>query len=130
MEIALQVVMKTILIVDDDAAVREVLTDILSDEGYRIVCAGDGLKALNVVDQADVDLVISDINMPELNGAELITVLRQCPKTTNIPVLALTALSDLRRSTDRSFTAILHKPFKLEELVETVDTLLHPNMTS
>jgi CheY-like chemotaxis protein len=130
MEIALQVVMKTILIVDDDVAVREVLTDILSDEGYETVCAGDGLKALRLVDQADIDLVISDINMPNLNGAELATVLKQSPKTTNIPVLALTSLSELRRSTDKSFAAILHKPFQLEELVETVDKLLCPPVTS
>ncbi len=104
--------MKTILIVDDDAAIRELLKDILNEEGYQTVCVRDGLKALHVVDGADVDLVISDINMPKLNGAELVTVLTQCPKTKKTPVLALTCLPELRRSTDKSFAAILHKPFK------------------
>ncbi|MEO6457168.1 MAG: response regulator [Chloroflexia bacterium] len=122
--------MKTILIVDDDVAILELLKDILSEEGYQTVCAGDGLKALHVVDEADVDLVISDINMPNLNGAELVTVLRQRPKTKKTPVLALTSLPEMRRSTDKSFAAILHKPFKLEELVETVKMLLYPRMTS
>ena len=122
--------MKTILIVDDDAALREILIEVLSDEGYRTICVGDGLKALHAVDQADVDLVISDINMPRLNGAELVTVLRQFSKTAKTPVVALTALPELRRSTDESFTAILHKPFEIEELVETVDRLLHSNRTS
>jgi CheY-like chemotaxis protein len=94
------------------------------------VCAGDGLKALHAVAQADIDLVISDINMPILSGAELLTVLRQCPKTAKTPVVALTGLPELRRSTDQSFTAILHKPFKLEVLVNTVKRLLYPGMTS
>ena len=115
--------MKTILIVDDDAEIRNLLADILRDEGYGTVCCEDGLKALEAVDQADVDLIISDINMPTLTGMELVMVLSRHPKTANTPVVALTGLPQLRRSTDERFTAVLHKPLDIDELVDTIERL-------
>lgn len=79
---------KTVLIVDDESRLRKLVADFLSREGYSILEAENGRIALDMIDQAAVDLVILDVMMPEQDGW---TVCREIRKTSNIPVIMLTA---------------------------------------
>jgi CheY-like chemotaxis protein len=112
--------MGTILIVEDDDMLRSCIREILEDEGYETADAPDGRQALQLATSLDLDLVISDIEMPELSGGELLIVLQNLPSVRGTPVIAITGLSDLRRASDTGFAAILRKPFDLEEMLEVV----------
>lgn len=79
---------KTVLIVDDESRLRKLVADFLSREGYSILEVENGRIALDMIDQAAVDLVILDVMMPEQDGW---TVCREIRKTSNIPVIMLTA---------------------------------------
>jgi two-component system chemotaxis response regulator CheY len=85
----------TILIVDDDRCTRALLGIILEKNGYQILTAEDGIDALVAFDQQFPDVIITDINMPRLNGLELIRYIRNLdsPRST-IPIIALTADTD------------------------------------
>ncbi|BCB95187.1 hypothetical protein JZK55_01090 [Dissulfurispira thermophila] len=82
-----------ILLVDDDPFVREMIGVILESEGYDVVSCENGRDALNAVTvNSDLDLIITDINMPEMNGYELIDRIRKSGFT--LPVLALSGIDD------------------------------------
>ncbi|WP_159881624.1 response regulator transcription factor [Paenibacillus puerhi] len=83
--------MKTILIIDDEAEIRELLTIYLTNHGYTVLEAGNGKEALSVWQEEQVDLVIADIMMPEMDGFELLKQLRQ---ESQIPFLFISAKSD------------------------------------
>jgi len=116
--------MGRILIVEDDDTLRGCIREILEDEGYEILDAADGRQALDLATSLDLDLIISDIEMPGLSGGDLLIVLQNLPSARDIPVIAITGLSDLRRATDTGFMAILRKPFDLEEMLEVVQQAL------
>jgi two-component system, OmpR family, response regulator len=115
----------SILIVDDEVGIRDLLTDALSLAGYRTVTAPDGMAASILLHSASVDLIVADINMPHLNGYDFLARLRARQDTT--PVLFLTARDDnsdvsqgLRLGADDYVT----KPFRLEELLLRVAAIL------
>ena len=115
----------SILIVDDEAGIRDLLTDALGLAGYRTAIAPDGMAASIMLRTAPVDLVIADINMPHLNGYEFLDRLRTSGDMT--PVLFLTARDDnsdvsqgLRLGADDYVT----KPFRLEELLLRIAAIL------
>lgn len=82
---------KTILIVEDQQVLREIMKEYLSDEGYRVLEAGDGSEALELFQEHEIDLIILDIMLPELDGW---SVCRRIRKTSNVPILMLTSRSD------------------------------------
>ncbi|MGG1518434.1 response regulator transcription factor [Paenibacillus oryzisoli] len=82
---------KTILIVEDQQILREIMKEYLSDEGYRVLEAGDGNQALELFQAHEVDLIILDIMLPELDGW---SVCRRIRKTSNVAILMLTSRSD------------------------------------
>ncbi|MBB6732361.1 response regulator transcription factor [Cohnella zeiphila] len=82
---------KTILIVEDQQVLREIMKEYLTDEGYRVLEAGDGSRALEIFEKDEIDLIILDIMLPELDGW---SVCRRIRKTSNVPILMLTARSD------------------------------------
>ena len=81
--------MKTILIVDDEPNIRFLFKDELSKQGYSIIEANNGLVALKQLEKNDVDLIILDIMMPQMDGLDFLTKLRQSDK--KIPVILCTA---------------------------------------
>src|SRR5512137_2542735 len=83
---------RRILLVDDDATLRELLADALEREGFTILRAGNGEEGVGVALAGKPDLVISDIVMPEMNGWELCQALRALPSTRAIPFLFLSSL--------------------------------------
>ena len=100
-----------ILIVEDDKNIREGVADFLSEFGYNTIEASDGREALAKFDEQDISLVILDIQMPYINGLE---VLKEIRKRSKLPVLMLTAFSDEEYKID-AYTSLadgyLEKPF-------------------
>jgi two-component system chemotaxis response regulator CheY len=110
---------ETILLVDDSNAVRRAVSLMLSGEGYRCLEAEDGRKALDVLHKEDVDLVLTDLHMPELDGFGLIEGMRAEPKYRFTPVLVLTTecredvVSRLKRA---GVTGVIQKPVERDGL--------------
>lgn len=82
---------KTILIVEDENILREIMKDYLLEEGYRVIEAIDGKQAISLFQEHEVDLILLDIMLPELDGW---SVCRRIRKTSNVPIIILTARSD------------------------------------
>jgi DNA-binding response OmpR family regulator len=115
---------KDILIAEDDDAIREILEDLLSSAGYRVIGATDGLEALDWLSMVSVDLVIVDILLPRLGGLELIKHLRQSSRWAETPIMVLSAFADLERYKSLPVEAVQLKPFHISEILEHVERLI------
>jgi two-component system chemotaxis response regulator CheY len=115
---------KKILIVDDSAAVRQSISFILSQEGYETIEAIDGLEALKALESgSELDLMITDVNMPNLDGIGLIRRTRELPKYKFIPILVLTTESQgskMNEGKEAGATGWIVKPFNAEKLLGIV----------
>jgi CheY-like chemotaxis protein len=110
---------KGILVVDDSATVRKFASVSLSMQGFTITTACDGMDALEKLPRAKVDLVITDLNMPNMDGFELVRTLRESPATRDLPVIILTSLDDSgsrQRGLELGVQSYLMKPFSLEKI--------------
>jgi two-component system chemotaxis response regulator CheY len=110
---------RTILAVDDSATVRKFVTVALSMQGFAVVTACDGMDALEKLPNQQVDLVITDLNMPNMDGFELNKALRENPTYKDLPVIILTSLSDddsKERGTGLGVNSYVVKPFSLEKI--------------
>lgn len=114
--------MRTILIVDDEPDIGEVLQAFLELHGYRVVVSLDGRDALRKAIENPPDLIVTDMMMPKMDGLELIDSLRAVPALRNVPVIAMSAV---QRDLDLPF---FRKPFGPFELLTEIRRLLHePN---
>jgi two-component system, chemotaxis family, CheB/CheR fusion protein len=124
----------TVLVVEDDPSVREMLEILLIDEGYGTLTAADGTRALELIapDVPHPDLVLADYNLPNgMNGIELVTRLRETLHQ-ELPVIILTGdiATDTLREIARHGCAHLHKPVKLKELTGLIRHLLSERKTA
>ncbi len=114
-----EIIKNTVLVVEDDKAVRDLVVDFLSKRNYDVICAVNGLDGLNIAATEKPDVILADIIMPELDGLEMIRRLRAQPGTMLIPILVMTAVNNLETKI-KVFKAggdgILNKPFDLQEL--------------
>ena len=114
---------REILVVDDSLTVRVQLRSMLLAAGYAVTEASDGQAALEKATAKSFDLVITDLNMPELDGFELIKSLRLHPKTVALPIIVLStrdADQDLDRAIALGANSYLNKPVQQAELVTAV----------
>lgn len=119
--------MKKILIIEDDAIMRELIQQILEIEGFSTMTAENGWFGLQMVEQYQPDLIICDVMMPRLDGYSLIQTLRQDPVTATIPFIFLTAKverCDLRQAMELGADDYLTKPFEDHELLQAIKTQL------
>jgi DNA-binding NarL/FixJ family response regulator len=117
----------TILVVEDDEGTRLSLQDYLELEGYIVVTAEDGWKALQIINQCQPQLVITDISMPKIDGYAFLKSLRQQPTWRLLPVVFLTARTATQSRVKGYHTgcdAYIEKPFELEEIGAVVKNLL------
>ncbi len=117
--------MKKILVIDDDKNIIENIYEILSGEGYEVKLSYDGRQGFNTAMEWLPDLIICDIFMPELNGLDVIKLIKKNQYTRNIPFIFLTAkseLKDFRVGMDYGADDYIFKPFKVEELTGSVKT--------
>jgi CheY-like chemotaxis protein len=120
---------RRVLVVDDDDGIREFVGMTLSDEGYEVLTAGDGYEALECILAARPDLILLDIRMPIMGGAEFMQAYRNTPEP-RAPVIVLTAARNAGDSAARiEADAYLPKPFELEELLELVQRFVAQHET-
>jgi CheY-like chemotaxis protein len=118
---------RKLLLAEDDPASRELLADILKMQGYQVVEAEDGQAALEKIAEEGPDLVLLDIQMPKLDGLGVVRQLRQNPRFTSLPVVAVTSYAmrgDREKALDAGFDAYLTKPIDASRIRETVERLL------
>lgn len=110
------------LVVDDDPAIRESVTEVLSSEGYRVLEAGDGQEALRQLDTVSGRcVVLLDLAMPGMNGLELLTELSRRGQNDRFPVVVMSANAHPRELEFPQVVALLRKPFELDELLRWVE---------
>lgn len=118
---------KTILSVDDSASMRQTIAFTLRGAGYEVVEAVDGKDALSKLGSLSVDMIVTDLNMPNLDGIGLIKEVRQHPKHKFVPIVMLTTEStDEKKSAGKSAgaTGWIVKPFRGDQLVAIAKKLL------
>ena len=114
---------KTVLCVDDSASIRQMVKLTLSGAGYDIVEAGDGAEGLTRAKAGGVAMVVTDLNMPVMNGLEFIRELRKLPAYKGVPIIFLTTESDAalkQEAKSAGATGWITKPFQQEQLVGVV----------
>ena len=109
---------ESVLVVDDERYIVDLLADLLEEEGYRVRPAYDGLAALAEVDRAAPDLVIADVSMPRLDGLALAARLRERGIPTVLMSAAVSAPAD-------STIAFVAKPFDIDHLLTVVERILN-----
>jgi two-component system, chemotaxis family, chemotaxis protein CheY len=116
--------MKTVLVVDDEIAIAEVLEAILADAGYRAIVASNGKQALERINEDLPDLILTDFMMPVLGGAGLITALNARSEHRRIPVIMMSSLpeSAIKGRCD-GYAAFLRKPFKINDVHQIVKNI-------
>ncbi len=117
----------TILCVDDSASMRQTIKMTLAVSGYRIVEAVDGVDGLEKAGANAIDLVITDLNMPRMDGLEFITELRKLPAFKGVPIVFVTTESDdTKRAAAKAAgaTAWITKPFAPDHLLKVARRLL------
>jgi CheY-like chemotaxis protein len=122
---------KTVLLVEDDADIRDSLQDILEDEGFDVVPAANGKQAIDFLtlnDPIGADLVILDLLMPMVSGWEVLERMTADPRLSDIPVLVLSAAAAPMPARAQGF---VRKPFSLEAFVSKVHGVVHqPSRTA
>lgn len=116
--------MKTILLVDDELAIIEALTEVLTWEGYKVVSASNGQEGLATLAQAPADLVLLDYMMPVLDGIQTLRALQADPATKDIPVVMMTAAPAALPDEIRRELPVLRKPFDVNALLDTIERKL------
>ncbi|MEK7864747.1 MAG: response regulator [Nitrospirota bacterium] len=121
--------MKSILIVEDSTTTRSLIRAVIEELGdFNIVEAPTGFDALKLLPAQDFDLVVTDINMPDINGLELINFVRSNQRYSNIPLIIVTTErsdEDKKRGMALGATAYVTKPFKAPELQDVVRKVMN-----
>lgn len=118
---------KTILSVDDSASVRQMVQLTLQGAGYQVIQANDGADGLAKAQATPVDMIVTDLNMPVMNGLGLIREVRKLPAYRGVPILFLTTESDAemkKQAKEAGATGWITKPFQQEQLVSVVKKVL------
>lgn len=115
----------TIMIVDDDNLVSELLNTFLQREGYRVIMARDGTSALGLLQVCSPDLILMDLIMPGINGVALLSVVR---RHSQVPIIMISAISEpsfVQKALADGADDYVTKPFKLPVLKASIEALLN-----
>ena len=114
-----------ILLLEDDVILHEIIEEFLLEKGYEVEGFFDGEKALDAIGSVSYELLLLDVNVPSIDGFEILSYLRQIGNTT--PVIYITSLSgidDLKKGFDLGADDYLKKPFELEELYARIERII------
>jgi len=119
-------VSKKILIVDDSEDTREMMTKLLELESFKVVTARDGNTGLDTASDEQPDMIITDINMPNMNGIEMIKRLRSLPNVKRVPIMAITAYGNgvAKEALDAGADRAATKPIQFAALVAEIREML------
>jgi CheY-like chemotaxis protein len=124
----LSIAKKRVLVVEDNGATRELMALVLGKSGYEVVEATTGFEAIDQARAAQPDLIIMDLSLPGMTGAEAIACLKADPRTLNIPVIVNTAFPNgsalVKRAVAAGAAEILYKPNNFSAFRETVKRYL------
>lgn len=118
---------KVILIIDDSASVRQLVSIALRGAGYTVIEASDGKEGLRQLNGQKINLVVSDVNMPNLDGIGFVKEMKQNPSYKFMPVIMLTtegADAKKQEGKDAGAKAWIVKPFRPEQLLQAVSMLI------
>jgi CheY-like chemotaxis protein len=118
---------KRIVVAEDFNVSRKIIVSTLAKEGYTVLEAADGKEAAELFDGSHFDLLITDFNMPNMNGAELIKKVRSREVYSYMPILLLTTevrQEKIQQALDGNITALIKKPFDTQEFVKVVKKAL------
>ena len=113
----------TILVVEDDTGIQDLLHEILVDEGYRVLLAADGVHGLRLAATDLPNVILLDMGIPPSSGADLLVLLRDDPATADIPVIAVTGQRSPVEDRPRGLDGWIEKPFDLDVLLEQIGHL-------
>jgi CheY-like chemotaxis protein len=122
--------MPNVLVVDDAPVLQELFRSCLSLKGYHVQVAGNGLEALQQIEENMPDLILLDLMMPVMDGIEFAHIFRDRYKNVEVPIIVVTAADDARRRCqDIEAEMVLSKPFGVGELLDIVEEYVehHPN---
>ena len=117
---------RTVLIVEDEFAIADLLEMVLADEGYRVLTAANGRQGLQrLAEDPRPDLVISDYMMPILDGAEMLRAMQATELQRNIPCIVMSSIPEATvQERIGNYAAFVRKPFQLAAMIELVATIL------
>ena len=126
--------MSKIMVVEDDASLREIYSIRITAEGYNVVSAGDGEEALAMAVREKPDLILSDVMMPKISGFDMLDILRATPETANIKVVMMTALSsDDQRARGERLGAdryLVKSQVGIEDVINAIHEVLNDKATA
>lgn len=117
-----------VLLVDDSLMIHRVVGQILTDAGYKVLKAHNGRKGCEMAKTWKPDLIIMDIEMPEMNGIEAAALIKSDPEISTIPTVILTSLGseeDIKLASDTGAEGFLNKPVSRDDLLSTIKNLLN-----
>ena len=118
---------KSILVVDDTRSMRKMVAAVLQGAGYEVAEAGDGMEALDLAKQRMFDLVVTDHNMPVMDGVTLVRELRQLPSYDNVALIVLSTEVDpvlKQKGRDAGATGWMAKPFDPQRMLDIVSKFI------
>ena len=114
---------RTVLVIDDDAAIRSLIAELLDEAGYAVLEADCGRQALRLADEHVPDVVLVDHRLPDMSGLDVLERLRMRPASRHIPVIVVSGAAHQLAGRDHGADRILSKPFDIAELVEQVNAV-------
>ena len=122
--------MTSILVIDDEISIVEMLSTFLEEEGLQVMTAYNGQEGLERLANAQPAVVVSDVMMPVLNGWELCRRMQADPGYQSIPVVLMSAMRTAPSLAGCRYAALVRKPFELDEMLQTITRLLKPHASS
>jgi len=115
----------SILVIDDEAEIRDSLSSILGDEGYSVEAVENGKQAVRTCEKMQFDVALIDINLPDIKGTELLAKLKQIsPKMVRIIITGYPSIENAVKAINEKSDGYIVKPFDIPELLETIKRLL------
>jgi two-component system, OmpR family, phosphate regulon response regulator PhoB len=115
-----------IVVIEDDPYVRDLLCNVLSDEGYNVIAAANGEDALITLGTVCPALITLDLDLPGMTGTMILTELRRRHQTSDVPVVIVSAARDIGAEVRDMAQAVVGKPFDLDELLRVLHTFAAP----
>lgn len=115
-----------ILVIDDETAITDVLDAFLTDEGYRVLTAGNGREGLECLARQEIDLVLCDIMMPVMDGRAFCRAVSGDARFQHVSIVLMSAVRETLVGDDCTYDAFISKPFDLDRVLATIQRLLSP----
>jgi CheY-like chemotaxis protein len=118
---------RVVLSVEDDPAIQSLITDVLEEEGYRVLNARNGAEAIELLDRTRPDVVVLDLLMPVMHGWEFMETYAERTGGAKIPIVVVSVNAVLPRSFDRfGVRSCISKPFRINDLLQAVEDAVQP----